>query len=1745
MARRGWVIIAALSALAGARPLPAGAQSLPAGMPPAAAALDATSFPAAPASETLLHVTAPGRFAIATHSATGTALSLVDMITGPTDPDGEPGAHDGRLDLLLDRGTYKLRFRGAPGATGAAGLTVAPFQDAAPAAWLTPDAQIDAALTDLQSRAAWFVVSQDRLVHIEAAGRSLADLRLWRDGRDLAAITADASTIEPTHGHPLRDFQIDQRLPPGTYLITAYGGKPLPWANGDPSQPFHLREGASDALRPGLAAARIGPFGTERYRADGADDTFRLTMAGPATLTVDGQAAGIDRKSRVPEASLQSSPRKDAHLIEVQGGEGEKFRLRALRIGANAPIWRPGTYWITASTDGLGGDQIPATLVLGRRGPHGVDIMASSAPELGPRQAWHQRFSLGGIVSVIFHVAQGGPIAANLSGVPILAPFLVALDDGVRVDPVSAKTPALWDLAAGWYELHFAPSGNAAGVADLTMGPPGVTVQAGPPGPPSPIVSFGVQTVTEGGPLELIGNTAPEARLGLEALALPLNAAGAPLRVGQQAGQALDVPIGLAGPAPALQILGGGTPAFTVTNRGADRLLHLPAPDEARVIALTQPQATPAPLPPAPAPEAARPSLRDRVPAFFDFTEGVPRDFTLNVAQGGLLRVETLGRLRTRGAIGTHFVPELERADANGDGQNMLLQGYLRAGRYHVDVTAEASAGHAGIVALPAHEQTSAVLPPDGTIRATLPAGEGLLVPIQIPISGRYRLALLGLNRVFTARLEDAQGWPLAAAAPFTDTTQDLVAGQYRLRVTPQPVDARALVHLTRIVPPAKLAGHGPHALPFGAAQDFTWREPAGRANPRAPDIWVFVLAAAATIDLSLSDGMQGNLIGPDGSQAAHPVGGAPFHGRLLPGPYRLEATSQGRNDRLDYTVSLTADALQPGVPRDVGLPASLHFALARDQVVSLTSFGGTPVRAVLRDGAGQVLGRFGARAHDWNIAISRLLPAGAYTLDLASAAPPAQTPIRTNPNDRPTPAAPAPDAGDQAEAAPGDQPQPNDPGPSPDMAAPDDGAAAAGPDQASPDQAPPEPVDASANADAPAPDSTDSTVGPAAGGTEITLALPADAPYVPLAGGGATLTGGGVHHIALPKPMRGDLFVAGAASTEAVVISLEQLQDNGAWRSLATAQGLLPVLALPPEGSKDGSNAWRLSVWPVDGGALPVHVAAQRLTVAAAAGPPILAPLSMPGVATNLAIAHVALPTRGLLRLTGDASVAAWPGHAAERPEAGLIAPQANDLWLLARSRAVLSLVPVPPGAPLVLTLPQGVRAALPASPGLTAFIAEAQGQPGLDAGHGMGVAENSALALHDAAGFAPHDDTGTGAIVWNAGEGDALRVTARPVPLTQVAALQPGVAHILPPASAAIIDLPPGARTWRLDLPPGTAAVAGWPAADAVTVWAGRESVSRTLQGGWTRALLVNTGAAPATLGLDVQDAGAVEAIRPDHAARRFFGAAGSLDLAVAARPGQTLITAGNAVAVFTGADGSVRRGNSIALTGPGRVTLLHGAGLVACWLDGAGAQPWPAPTPIRVDLPRSLALSGEAMQLDLSPAQAGLLRVRSTAPVILALGDEAPILFPAGAAFSRYLAAGPARLRIIAPQDGALSGSAELTVSPIRPAVEGLGETVTIAAGDAALFGFTLDAARRIGVGVQAQPDRANVRLLDAQGHVLASGGAMLRALPAGRYVAEISVPVDAPATLVRPAFVGLTAAPNGPPADVVAFYRKLGK
>src|SRR6185503_13264296 len=152
MQRFELVLIAALAALA----FGAAAETLPPAPADPAGRLSRDSVPAAAEGEAMLTVTAPGRFALRTESRSGVALSLVDMIAGPGEPAGQAGGRDGRLDLLLDTGTYKVRTSGAEAAPGEARLRLEPFRAAAPAnGALLRGGETGAELSDLQQRSFW------------------------------------------------------------------------------------------------------------------------------------------------------------------------------------------------------------------------------------------------------------------------------------------------------------------------------------------------------------------------------------------------------------------------------------------------------------------------------------------------------------------------------------------------------------------------------------------------------------------------------------------------------------------------------------------------------------------------------------------------------------------------------------------------------------------------------------------------------------------------------------------------------------------------------------------------------------------------------------------------------------------------------------------------------------------------------------------------------------------------------------------------------------------------------------------------------------------------------------------------------------------------------------------------------------------------------------------------------------------------------------------------------------------------------------------------------------------------------------------------------------------------------------------------------------------------------------------------------------------------------------------------------
>jgi uncharacterized protein len=1691
-------------------------------------------LPADQDGSTLLTVDTPGHITIRTQSSSGVALQLVDMIAGPGDRMGASGVSDGRIDALLDKGTYKIRVFGAKGVAGNVKLTAQAYQELeSPDAVLVSTALVSADLSDLQQRSYWIDIPDSGRVDIEAVGRSLQDLRLWRNGTDIADLSPKISIFELKPGLPMTRAGLTGTVEPGRYLVTAYGGQKLVWTNSDTAEPFRIRTGTQMSLAAGIAEGVIGPFGSIRFEAPADLDTFRLELpqSAPAALRAGRiantatafQSAAIVKASREPVATLSLPATGQPGIVEVSGYEGQRFQVRGLRFSNQAQFDGSVSNLISLDVAGEGGDEIPATALLLRQDSSGkAIIVASDMPHLSAGQAWHRRFNLRGPTSLLFEMTQAGQIALKTSGVALhadISPVLVG--NAPRAD---GRIPDRFDLDAGYYLLRLLPDNNAVGIVDLAFGTPGVVPPVQPAGPARTSISFGIRQAEQATSYEIITNAAPGLLTGPRAVALPADLQARPLALWQstdataqpQPGQSqpmsnIPAPVPQAQEAPAdgadalsrpaspadlridVHVPPGGKiaavdihnapVAFATSNERVDKkgrtlTLRFPAPSAPRVIGVSW----------LPDPAAARRSMASGPASpliagqrqFLDLAEDTQKSYRLDVAEGGLYRIETLGRLQTSLSFGTSFLPKLGQASDNGDGHNALLQTYLRAGSYQVAVSAQNSSGHLGVSVTPSSLATAATLVSDGTSRGALSGGRGAIVPIEITGAGSYQLDLYSLGGDLTARLEDSEGWPLTAPGPLSTLSQDFTPGHYRLVILPRDVDTRFVARLRPINDPPQLQGHGPHPLAFNEAQAFQWREPQSKNDERVPDSWTFDLLADADVSIDLTEGMIGTLFRDNKDQIARFVAAPQFNGTLKAGHYRIDLVSLAHDDRLDYQITLNTKVLQPGEARFVNLPAELSFNVENDRVVSLSTFGRSEIKGVLKDGHGAVIERLAGRSDDWNIALSSRLPAGSYALALDSAAAPGATNSQQADNSD----------NQETDSSDGD-PQ------------------SAGDDQAN------------------------------AGDVEVQFALPQELLQPALAANGAAqVTGASVFTFPLQAGVKDQLSLVAAQSTSELVLSLEKRGTDGIWKSQAFARGHMPLVAWP---ASEGEAEWRASVWTLDGGAAPIKIAAHSIARdMREPGDIAMEPVTIDSLGLSLNVALVHAPSAGLVDLgtTADLLAGASADHPLTTATSGLFAPQSDRLWLVARADGHVQVAPAQPNAEIALTLPPGDQAVIPATASLPGKIRlwradSAFGQPGLNAGRGMGVSLNSAVALAD------HQDLHVG----NAERDESLQMRLVPVDATELEAvtLSGSYTATVPALSARPVKLPAGVKRLTLDLAPGIAVVSAPSASQLLNVWSGIAPLSRNLATSAEEIWLVNLTEDAASARVSLSPGQAI-ALGTDQIRRRFFGTVGSEEIAVDAMSGDVLNVSGG-IATFVGADGRVSRGDRISVSGPGQLILDHGAGLAALWLERGGKSPWPKPEPKSVALPQSVTLEGEAMAFRLNPAQPMVLDVSSDAPVIVSLeqnGHRDLQLFATGAEFHRYVAAGEAVLTLYSTHEGPLSGTMDLMASPVVPVSEGIGAPVVLAPGTTALFGFEVKNSGNIGTGLRSDPDLAIGRLLDAKGQSLGEGVNQLKQLEAGYYLLEARAPADAPTLIVRPTVVGLSPPPAGPPPEIINDY-----
>jgi hypothetical protein len=1686
----------------------------------------------------VLQVARFGRYSIRVTSPQGTGLQLTDRMAGPGPVAGAPGERDGRLDVFLDRGEYLVTTLGHRAASGDATLAVHAFpsaSDAAPSR-LEELKLVTTSLRDLEERSWWLDLPEARRVDLEAAGRSLADLRLWKDGKWLVDAAPTARRLQPRDGQPLLALRLVASLEPGLYLLAAYGGAEQPWAEPSDDDPLYLRWGIPQLGSAGRRRHELSPFGIDRFLVPGPVTSFRVELpeARPLELRVSpfdpkqpfaeaGVRVAVEKTSVPPVAELDRPPVEGHHVVTVSGEAGQPYVLQHFERLDHYTFSGSRPHWISTIHSGHAADSIDATGVLIEMRPgvvrEHVTPLRSQVVEIGPETLWRRRANLLGTTTLFVRVKETGQYAVTVEDALAtvrVEPFLISTPAGYR-SPAFQPSGATWSLDAGFYTVTLEP--QRKGVATVEVRPAGILdrllrrVGLGEEAAEGPVVGavrFGEVRLHADAVYRLYVNRQPGVSVGAVVRPLPLDLSD-PLPVWQRPGEEVAVPFEQRETGTLYAEDEDGERLEVSVDAGAWQQAVTVAPGRhiARVrvggeatrtygLAFVPQRLDPKTPLPELSPERLAtlpefPRLASGSKATLDLARGAQATYLLDLPEPGLYRLESTGLLATEGNLRTRTTTSLVRRAENGVGRNFAIQSYLTPGDYQLTVAPRGrSAGHLGLRLQRSSLRRGGFLTLYRPARASLRAGEAVEYRFIITEPGEFRVRALGNgDRRLRCRLDDRDGWPLVPPEGAADLTRWFDPGHYRFVILPEGTDARVVSVIEPVPHPRRYSGHGPHSLPLGRRVESVWMEPEAAA-PRVPDVWELELPAAAELRLEVGGEMHGRLL-REGDGGGTEVAEVPvrrgFQGRLERGHYRLELVAARVDNRAPYTLAAWPVPLVAGLERELDLPAEVPVAVGETGLVELASFGTQDVRARLLDAQGAVVAASDDRPDDWNFAIGRSLDAGDYTL-------------RVEP------------------------------------------------------------------------------VGAARAKTVVSMRRPALVEEAPLATPAATslVAGDAAHLYPLVLPGAAELLLVSARTDEGVGLALERREED-AWHTVAVATGRSPGIEVPlaPLSSAPTAPPYRLRVWSLDRRESPV-----RLELAAVAPPEAsearlasgLSLTALEGPGPGRAVAAVRLDRPGLVRVSGTDALRWCPAidePCQEAPDR-LVPATGERVWVVADSvqggptprtaakRAVLQpgrdglVVPLPERAPLLCDV--GATAGGP----LLLLARSLAGQPGFDplgltpgpaARMAVGPGATVAVRLSGAAGPAR---------LWRATpEAAEARVLVRafspPRPDGRMAGAVDGA---LDAGGAMSVELPGGALLVRLTLDPPLVAVLSRGDDVGSVHWGGGAALAEAVETTADRLTLLHAGepgAPPARYVVEALAAaeGGTALVAPGSPVEQATDRTGRLRLAVAPLPGGGVLHVRGASedAVLVDDLGRVRRGHDLELLPDrgGVLSVPHRPGLLLAWSAPTGAEaegPWPeaaSAAPRAVAPPATLALSGPWASYELRLDEPAVVHLRTPTAVatrLVAAGTAERVeVFPEGARLDAFLPEGSGRLTLRGLAGG-LTGRAELTTTPVIAMGEGLGPSVLLPPGASRFFSFEVEHPGPVGIGVRASEDVVEALLFDAGGAPLGRGAAQMPRLEAGTYLLELRAPRDGGPVTAQAAVVGLEPPDTGPPEEVVRQY-----
>lgn len=1695
----------------------------------------------------LLTLKAFGRYAVTVSSAQGVALQAVDRMAGAGETAGVPGKQDGRLDLFLDRGEYKILTHAAERGSGQATLSAHAFRELHERPPLLVEQRLErTTLGDFEQRSYWLEIKEKRTVALEAAGRHLADLRLWRDGTWLVDTAPMMSKSQARADRPLSVARFTDELEPGLYLVTLYGGPSEPWTETSEEKPLLLRFGIPVLSSPLRQQFTMSEFGIERFVVPEGANYFRLELpvAGTAILQVGaynardpfqtyGASASIDKRSLPPVAELSGVGGSGAKWVTVTMDAGKSFVLQHFNAATYLGFKASGNYWISSIHAGHAEDSVGATAILTRRPYMGTEEYADAQVlEFKRGTTWHRRFNLLDELTVFVRLPEVTKVRVVGQGVKAryrFEPFVTSRPRDYRTPPAQ-DSGSVFELDRGLYVLTITP--ETKGILDLQLLPPESMVnkalsfvsEVAPEikgvidehlalnndaakgwSPVSPVARFADVRLDANSNYTMYINRQPGVVSGIVLRPLPIDLRDG-LPVTQRASERLVIPVSVPEPGTLKAIaedghplelaldngkrgtaieVGAGRYSVTVKERNAvqDYALLL---EPLRLASRT-------PLPPMPDAKLAGlpkfPLMTPGTPSYLELQRNSTSDFKVHVAAPGLYQFETSGLLHTSGKVRTRTNPALFSQSENGVGRNFLIQNYLREGEYQLTVATQGeTTGDLGVQVTRTEVVDGGELRTGEVARALLPSAQALAYRFRIAARGTYHVQAMGLGRNFRVRLEDDNGWPVSAPELDGDVALELLPGNYRVIVLPQTAEARVLTRLDRVRGQKKYQGHGPHRIALESKVEHIWREPA-KGKARVPDQWEFNLPATADLTIALDGEMEATLVNVDDvkTPVAQIEAKRGWSGRVAAGRYRVRARHSRSNNHVPYTLLVASAQLVAGLAREVLAPAVIPVAVGADGLVELQSSGSSDVRARLLDASGELVAQSDDRADDWNFHIARRLRPGEYKLYV-------------------------------------------DP------------------------------------------------VNEKRAHTKVLMHAPGEVEEKPLVLGSDTeIKDDRVHVYPVPVPSDRNVLMVSAQSSDTVGLALEGATAQG-WISLGTTLAKDAYLALPLGAER--YQAYRLRAWSADRRSLKVRVRAAAATLSLTSESKWLqggaALARVDDARAELRVAMVALNRPGTFRLKGDLTQLQWTdGGLCAEPVGNnaVIGVSGKIVWLVSAGQndsgqataAERLSMPVGDQESLRLELTPGRKGVIDLQPnpkGPSLILAQSSaGQPGIGMGE-RGNTDTIGLVAGGAVTVALPGATEP-AYVWNAGsQNAAIELDVRQVLLQRRATAEtPGMGvrdGTVAAKTALPFNLPNGPLRVGLTLSPMSAAVFLKRGDIVSTHWSGAETLHEVVATEADELWLLNADAHNTRYGIEIaqgtQAAGA--ALKPGELLEHNVSTAGRMRVAVEVPKSATdfyrLRVNGNTQVLWQEKSGRVVSGNDIMVNDSGVLWLQHQPGILVAWLEAPlqaqSAQRMPEwyklLREITVKPPQTVSLGGKSQILNLKMERPTMLHVRTSVPVVTHfVVDGRPPQIEAhlqGANVNLLAPAGMSRLILRAVGADNLSGGATVMATEVGELGEGAGAEILLAPGSARLFSFELKQPTPVGIGVRASSDIVRSVLYDANGTVQSQGVVQMPTLLPGRYYLTIEIPTDSVPVQVQPIVFGLMQPDTRPPYEILRRY-----